>query len=91
MTLTPEGEITEIARDIATKDLPRAVSEALEKKYPGAVIKEAAEVREPDEKGKLTYYVELTTAAKKTLAVTFEPKGEVVKEEEVKPKKEDRK
>jgi hypothetical protein len=88
VTLTPEGEVTEVARDIATGDLPGAVSEAVGKKYPGAVIKEAAEVREPDEKGKLTYYVELTTADKKALAVTFDPKGQFVKEEEIKePKK----
>ena len=89
VTLTPRGEITEVARDVDLKDLPRAVSEALQKKYPGAVIKEAAEVREPDEKGKLTYRAELTTAAKKTLAVTLDPKGEVLKEEEVKEEKKD--
>jgi Putative beta-lactamase-inhibitor-like, PepSY-like len=87
VTLTPEGEVTEVARDIEIKDLPRAVSEAVGKKYPGAVLKEASEVREPDEKGKLTYYVELTTAEKKALAVTFDPKGQFVKEEEVKEQK----
>jgi hypothetical protein len=87
VTLTPEGEITEVARDIDAKDLPRAVSDAVQKKYPGAVIKEAAEVREPDEKGKLTYYVEISTAEKKTLAVTLDPKGEVVKEEKKEEKK----
>lgn len=88
VSLTPEGEITEVARDIDPKDLPRPVSEALAKKYPGASIKEAAEVREPDEKGKLTYYVELTTAEKKTLEVTLDPKGAVVKVKEARgPKK----
>jgi hypothetical protein len=87
VTLTPEGEITEIARDIDAKDLPRAVSEALEKKYPGASIQEAAEVHEPAAKDKLTYYVELTTTAKKKLEVTLSPKGEVVKEKAVKEKK----
>jgi hypothetical protein len=81
VTLTPEGQITEVARDIAPKDLPPAVSDTVRKKYPAAVINEAAEVREPDEKGKLTYFVEITTADKKTLAVTLDPKGEVVKEE----------
>jgi hypothetical protein len=87
VSLTPDGEITEVARDIDPKDLPRPVSEALTKKYPGATIKEAAEVHEPDEKGKLTYYVELTTAGKKTLEVTLDPKGAVVKEKEATKKK----
>jgi len=84
VTLTPEGEITEVAREIDVKDLPAAVSAAVAKKFPGATIQEADEVREPGEKGKLTYYVELTTADKKRLEVTFDPGGQVVKQKEIK-------
>jgi hypothetical protein len=87
VSLTPEGEITEVARTIAPKDLPRTVSEALEKKYPQATIQETAEVREPGAKGKLTYYVEITTAEKKKLEVTLDPRGEIVKEKPLKEKK----
>jgi uncharacterized membrane protein YkoI len=84
VTLTPEGEITEVAKDIPVKDLPRAVAEALAKKYPGATIEEASEGREPGANGKVTYYVELTTAAKKRLEVTLDPRGKVEKEKEIK-------
>jgi hypothetical protein len=87
VSLTPEGEITEIARDLDAKELPGPVSEALQKKYPGASVQEAAEVREPAEKDKVTYRVELTTAAKKKLEVTLSPQGDVAKEKEVKEKK----
>jgi hypothetical protein len=87
VSLSPKGEISEVAKEIAVKDLPRAVSEAVLKKYPKATLTEAAEVREPDEKGKLSYHVELTTADKKTMEIELDPKGAILKEKETKEDK----
>src|SRR5258708_7808239 len=44
VSLTPEGKITEIEREIAVKDLPKAVTEALAKKYPHSKLEEAEEL-----------------------------------------------
>ena len=84
VSLTPEGKIVEIEKAIAVKDLPKAVAESLEKKYPKATVKKTEEVTEGD---KVSYEVLLVTADKKLLEVVFNAKGEVV-EEEAKDKEE---
>ena len=79
VSLTPDGKITEIEREIAVKDLPKAVTEALAKKYPHSKLEEAEEVTVGD---KITSYeVELITSDKKELEVTVDPKGKILKEE----------
>jgi hypothetical protein len=48
LLLTPEGKIVEIEQAIAAKDLPRAVAQAIEKKYPKATIKAVEETTRDD-------------------------------------------
>lgn len=84
VTLTPEGTITEIEKQIEAKGLPRAVAAALEGKYSGAkykTIEEIVKVRGGEEK--LEYYeVLLVTPAGKKLEVCVTPAGKVEKEED---------
>jgi hypothetical protein len=90
VTLTPAGEIIEVAREIDEEDLPEAVAAAVKKKYPKATIREAAEVTEVTEKDRKVYHVELETADSKAVELTVSPKGkiekEVVKEKKAKDK-----
>ncbi len=79
VTVTPEGKIVSIEKEITVKDLPKAVAETLESKYPKATIKKVEEIIKED---KLTAYeVLLVTAEKKALEVVFSPEGKVVSEE----------
>ncbi len=84
----PDGTIVEIEKEIAAKDLPEAVTKAIEEKYPKATLKKAEEVFKKD---KLEYYeVVLVTAKKKTVEVEVAPEGKILKEE-VKEKKDQKK
>jgi uncharacterized membrane protein YkoI len=83
VTLTPEGKITEIEKQIEAKSLPEAVAKALEEKYAKATYKMIEEVYKVDKEEKLEYYeVLLVTAAKKKLEVSVAPDGKIVKEED---------
>jgi uncharacterized membrane protein YkoI len=84
VSLTPKGKIVSIEKEIAAKDLPKAVSEALDAKYPKATIKKLEEVTEND---KVVYEALLVTAEQKTIEAVFDPSGKLVKEEK-KEKKE---
>jgi hypothetical protein len=84
VTLTSEGMITGIEKEIAVKDLPKAVADALAAKYPGANHQTAEEVIAVKD-GKETlesYEVVLVTAEKKKLEVVVSPEGKVKKEED---------
>jgi uncharacterized membrane protein YkoI len=78
VTFTPDGKLVSVEKEIEAKDLPKAVSEALDAKYPKAKIKK---VEEETKDGKVTYEVLIVTADKKTMEVVFDPKGKVVEEE----------
>ena len=84
VTLTPEGQIVGIEKQIAAKDLPQAVTKTLEGKYPKAtykVIEEVFKVKDGEEK--LAYYeVLLVTAEKKKLEVSVKSDGKIEKEED---------
>jgi len=79
VTLTPEGKITLIEKEIDRKDLPKAVAETFNKKYPKATYKIVEEViKVVDGKETLEYYEALlVTADKKTFEVEVLPDGEV--------------
>ena len=85
VTFKPDGTLVSVEKEIAVKDLPRAVADALDAKYPKATVKKA---EEETEGAKVTYEVLLVTADKKTLEVTFDATGKVL-EEESKDKKKD--
>jgi hypothetical protein len=86
VTLTPEGTITLLEKEIAARDLPKGVADAIEAKYPKATLKTIEEiVRVKDGKETLDYYeVLLTTADKKTLEVEITPAGQIKKTEDKK-------
>ncbi len=91
--LTPEGAITLIEKQIAVKDLPKAVAEAIEAKYPKATYKVAEEMTKvTDGKEAIAYYeVLLVTADKKTIEVEVAPDGKIIKTEDKKDDKEEKK
>jgi hypothetical protein len=82
-TLTPEGTITEIEREITPQALPKPVAAALEAKYPKASIKKAEMIVAIDD-GKETksYEAILTTEDKKSVEVKLSPEGKILKTEE---------
>jgi hypothetical protein len=83
VTVTTDGTITTLEKEIAVKDLPKEVTEAVEKKYPKATYKLAeAVIKVEDGKEKLSYYeVVVVTADKKTLEIEVSPDGTIKKEE----------
>jgi hypothetical protein len=92
VTITPEGVITTIEQQIDAKDLPKAVSEALEKKYAKATYKTIEAVYSvKDGKESLDFYeVLLVTAEKKEIEVKILADGKI-KDEEKKPEKKEEK
>lgn len=75
--LTPEGKITLIEREIAAKDLPKAVAKTLAANYPNATIQLAEQLSDGHDKV-LTYEFRLITPDKKELEVKIDPHGKVV-------------
>jgi uncharacterized membrane protein YkoI len=78
ISLSPDGKIVEIEKTIDAKDLPAAVTKALDQKYPKAKIELAEELTVD---GKVKYEVVIVTAEKKKLEVVLEPSGKIEKEE----------
>jgi uncharacterized membrane protein YkoI len=88
---TADGKIVNVEKEIAAKDLPKAVAEALESKYPKAEHKRVEEVVEYKDGAEqpAVYEVLLTTADGKKFEVVLAADGKIKKEEEKKPKKKD--
>jgi uncharacterized membrane protein YkoI len=85
VSFSPEGKFIEAEKAIDVKDLPKAVTDALEAKYPKATIKRAEEVTKDDGVG---YEVLITTADKKTFEIELDAKGKILEEESKDKKKE---
>ena len=87
VTLTAEGEITGLEKQINSADLPKAVTAALEAKYPKAELQKTAEevyeVKAGAEK-LVSYEVVLTTAEKTKHEVLVSPEGKITKVEDIK-------
>lgn len=77
-TFKADGTLVSVEKEVAVKDLPRAVADALHSKYAGAKVKKAEEETEGD---KVTYEVRLVTAEGKKMEVVFDRSGKVVEEE----------
>ena len=75
-----DGTIVNFENEIALKDLPAAVSNAVKAKYPNCTFKEAMEVMVPkDGKDVLEEYeVLIETADKKEVELTVSPDGKKV-------------
>lgn len=86
VTLTPEGVLVMIEREIDHKDLPKAVAAAIDAKYPGATYKIREEIIAV-KGGKETlesYEVLLETKDKKRVEVVLSPDGKITKTEDKK-------
>jgi uncharacterized membrane protein YkoI len=83
VTLTPDGAIIMIERQIAAKELPQAVVKTLENQYPKATYKIIEEINkvEKDEEKLLYYEVLMVLADKSALEVQVTAAGKVVNEE----------
>jgi hypothetical protein len=81
-----DGTIKEWEKEIDASALPKAVRDAVEKKYPKATIKEAEEVYVPkDGKDVMEgYEVDIVTADKKEIGLMVAADGRILKEEEAK-------
>lgn len=78
VSLSAEGKILVIEREIEYKDLPKAVASAFDSKYPKAKFKRIEELTKDD---KVTAYEAIiVTTDNKTLEVEFEPSGKFVAE-----------
>ncbi len=84
VTVTPQGETLVVEKEIATGDLPKAVTKVLEDKYPKAtykIVEEITKVEKNEEK--LAFYeVLLVTAEENALEVEVTAEGRIVNEEE---------
>jgi uncharacterized membrane protein YkoI len=83
VTLTPEGEIIKIEKEIGKKDLPQAVVKTLEEKYPKATYKIVEEINKVEKKKETLefYEVLLEKADKHRLEVQITAEGKIVNEE----------
>lgn len=88
VSVESEGKIVGIEREIAAKDLPKVVSDALEAKYPAPKYKLVEELLKGD--GTLHAYEVLLTSNDTTVEVVLDLKGKILKEEK-KGKKKDSK
>jgi hypothetical protein len=79
VSLTPEGKILMVTREIPVRALPKAVIAAIKARYPRAILKSAEEISEDD---KITEYEVVIAVGKKQLEVTFDPTGKFIEEEE---------
>lgn len=80
VTVTGEGKILEIARELTLKELPRAVVVAFHKLYPKAKVNGVWELTEPGVKGN-TYQIDGVTADGKDLSVEFDADGKLLSED----------
>ena len=80
LTLKPDGTILSVEKEVAVADLPKAVTAAIEAKYPRATIGKAELLLEyEDGKEESEYEVAVTTADKQEVEITLTPEGKIVK------------
>ena len=81
---TAEGKILEVEKEITVASLPKAVTAAVEAKYPGATIKEAEALLSPDKAGSTdtqSYELAVTLSTKKARELTVSPEGKILEDE----------
>lgn len=76
--VTPEGVIQTIEKEIAAKDLPKIVADAVAAKYPKATYKKYEEVyKVKDGKETLEYYEVIINNGEKDIEVEITPDGKI--------------
>jgi uncharacterized membrane protein YkoI len=78
VSATEDGTIVEIEKEVAAKDLPRAVADAVKAKYPKGTIKKAEEVA----KGEKTTYEVIVAEGSKSREVVLDRAGKILEDEE---------
>ncbi len=82
VSVDEKGEIEEIETEIAAKDLPKAVTEAVAAKHPKSSIRKAEEIVEIDDgKEEKSYEVVVVDEAKKVFEVKVSPAGKILSDE----------
>jgi hypothetical protein len=83
MDIHEDGTVIEIEKETAAKDLPEAVTKALDTKFPKATFKEIMEVNKVKDKTltPIHYEVVVQTAEGKTMEVIVSLDGETIKGE----------
>ena len=83
MDIKENGTIFEIEKEIALKDVPAAVTRAIQNKFPNVTIKEVMEVNKVEGKQETPIHYEATieTADKKSQEVIVSLDGKSVKKE----------
>ena len=84
MDIQEDGTIVNIEREIAAKDLPKAVTTAVTKKFPKAKLTEIMEIKAGKEEKLDGYEIVLETADKMTVELTVAPDGKITAEEVLK-------
>jgi hypothetical protein len=92
MDISEDGTLFELEKEVALKDLPEAVTKAVEAKFPKCTIKEIMEVNKVEGKKETpkNYEIVIETADKKKKEVIASLDGKSVKEE-AEEKKEEKK
>lgn len=89
-----DGTIVNFEVEVAIKDLPKAVTAAIEKKYPKSKLKEALKITDVKDKKEVSggYEVILETSDKKEVEVTVSDEGKILEDsgEEKKDEKKDK-
>ena len=80
VSLTADGTITEIEREIDVKSLPKAVTDAVKAKYPQGKLDDAEEVT--DANGKVSYEVVVEQKGKKDRKLALDASGKITEDEE---------
>jgi Putative beta-lactamase-inhibitor-like, PepSY-like len=81
VTVTEDGKITEIAREMEFKDLPKPVAAAFRKQHPKAKVDGVWELTEPGVKGK-KYQIDFVTAGGKEMVAEFDADGKLLSEDD---------
>ena len=84
VTVTSEGRITQVEKEMDFADLPKPVADAFKAKYPKAKVNRIEELSKDDKI--LSYEMLIVTAGNKTLEAYFEPLGKFIQEKDVTPK-----
>jgi Putative beta-lactamase-inhibitor-like, PepSY-like len=77
-----DGTIVNYEKEIAIKDLPKAVTKAVQAKYPKSTFKEVMEMTDVNGKNETLHGYEITleTADRKSIEVTVAPDGKILED-----------
>jgi uncharacterized membrane protein YkoI len=79
VTLTPDGKIFMVEKEITARDLPKAVADAIEARYPKATFRKVEMISKDDKP--IAYEALLETADKQRVEAKFDPQGKLLEEE----------